>query len=122
MSPYESFKKFFSSLYSLAGVVNKSPIGFQSQIFWGFISQVQLLGTGAQIWDSIPLFLREKHGIVSSLLTVGHCTRFGEIVCQPLLPIFMWIFCRSPNAQSHSASLWVPFRGGCSICSCRFGR
>ena len=48
-----------------------------------------------QVWGSDPLLLREKLGVVSFLLTVGHRSRdgvFSKILSQPLLPVLMWGF------------------------------
>ena len=33
----------FSDCYSLVGLVDVSPSGFQNEMFWGLISQVQVL-------------------------------------------------------------------------------
>ena len=77
------------------------------------------------MWVSNPSLLKEKFGVVNSLLIVGCLDGSkvdGETVSQPLLPILMWIFflftCCVGVVQ---LVLRFFFRGNCSVCSCRFG-
>ena len=64
-------------------------------MFWGPVTQVEVLKDEVPDVGSKPLLLRERRGVLNSLLVVGHSAGdgvYGEIVSQPLLPISMWFF------------------------------
>lgn len=87
-STCEPFQNHFS-VVSLLGLVDASPIVFQSQMFWGLISQVLKVG--------VP-----NVGFLSSLLIMSRCDGvgvYGEIVFQPLLPASGQAVFLSPNVQ-----------------------
>lgn len=70
VSPFKPMKNLVC--YNLASFMEMIPIGFQSQIFWGFLFQL----TVPKIWvpnvESKPFALQEETGVVSSLLVVCH--------------------------------------------------
>ena len=69
-------------------------------MFWGLISQVQVLKVGVPDVGSDPSLLREQLWDGSSLSIVGlHAERgvYGETVSQHLVPTFMWVFSHLPN-------------------------
>ena len=63
--------------YILMGLINTSPIGFQSWVFRGPIPQVRVLKAGMQMWVTNPLLLRKKLGVGGSLLIIWCCVRDG---------------------------------------------
>ena len=77
------------------------------------------------MWDSNPPLLREKLGIMSSLLIVACHPRggtYGEIVSQPLLSASVWDFfsftwCAKVDQQVFK----FVCRGNCSIYTWRYG-
>lgn len=78
---------------------------------------------GCQMGGSNTLLLREKLGVVGSLLIVCFPTGSGvyrKIVSQPLLPTCVWVFLIHLLCRSHSASFWIYFRGNCFVCNWRF--
>lgn len=71
------------------GLVDVSPVGFQSKMFWKLISSA-----GLKSWSDLSrvqtLCSSGRSSGFSSLLTVAHCARggvYGKIVFQPLLPV-----------------------------------
>lgn len=49
----EPFKNSFSVRYSFVGLVDASPMGFQSSMFWRLVSQVQVLKVVvSDVWGS----------------------------------------------------------------------
>lgn len=81
MSPSEPTE---NNLFALVLYGRYKPCGFQSNVFWGHILGVLDIRTN-------PSLLREKLGVVSSLLIVQCCTRFervyGKSMSQSFLPI-----------------------------------
>lgn len=60
VSVHQPFKNRVSISYSPMVVLEVSPIGFQCQVLWGFVSLVQLPGLGCLIWDTNLLLLSDK--------------------------------------------------------------
>lgn len=92
-SGHDHFQIHFSVCRSFAGLLGASPIGLQSQVFGGFVSQVPVLNTGVS-GVGYRLLLREKLWVLSSLLILGQCTGmrgrdYGEIVFQHFLSASM---------------------------------
>lgn len=59
----QSFKSSFPVHYSSLGLMIMSRTGFQSLVFWGLVSRVQVLSWGALMWGTDFPFLREKFRI-----------------------------------------------------------
>lgn len=75
--------------------MDTGPVGFQSQIFWGLIFQVQVLKVRLSHVGFKPLFFKEKPRILSSFPIMGFCIRggvYGKIMSQPLLHVSMSVF------------------------------
>lgn len=76
--------KTCSSVYhSPLSLVGTSPVGLQSQMFWGLIFQVLVLKLGCLMWGTNAWLLGEKLWVLSSLPIVGHCIMcgiYGELV------------------------------------------
>lgn len=107
-----------------------SPIGFQSKMFWGFISQDEVLKVEVPNVGFEP-FTPQKDALGFEFSpSVGHHTRggvYGKIVSHLLLPTLIWFSFYVPNVWSSlSKSLGFFLRGKCSIYSCKlsvsFGR
>lgn len=109
-----------SASYSLSALLNVSANGFQSQMFWGLISQVLALKAGLLHVEYKTLLLRGLR-VLSSLPTVGHNTRagvYGETVSQPFLPALVCSPSCLPNVKRSMNQFLVFFRENCSTCSC----
>lgn len=95
------------------GKKSHSSIGFQSQMFWGLISQRPVLKVRCP-WDMHLSLLREKLWVLNSLPVVRHCG-FMETLClglsYPLWCGFPLIF---PLWRDHSTNFQVFSRGNCS--------
>lgn len=59
-SACEPFKSHSSVCHSPVGFIGASPVGLQSYVFGGLISQVLVLKVGVPDVGFEPLFLREK--------------------------------------------------------------
>ena len=99
--PLSHLRAGLSAPSSLLGLLEVSPIGFQSQMFWGLICLV--LWLWCLMWGVNPLLLREKLRICEILLIVGHHA-VGGVLSRPfLLPISVWPFypllCRNCSAS-----------------------
>lgn len=99
--------------------MDASRVSFQSYMFGGSISQVEILRVGVP--DVSKPFLREAgnfHLIVCCHAAVGFMTRWFLSLSSPLQCGIFLIHCL---CRSCSASFWISFRGNCFLCCCRFG-
>lgn len=111
----------FSDHYSLVGLMNTSKSGFQSQMFWGLISQVKFLKVGVH---DFRVLLFAPQGEAVFLISFYLCftvpgAGLKERLCPSLLYQFAVGLLSFSLPQDHSASLRV-FRGCFSTCICRF--
>lgn len=126
-SVYESIKTRISVFYSPLGLLDVSPIGFQSWLFWASSLQCnfQELELGCLMWGLNPLFLRNTFLFVRSLPLVGYHARgkfffFCKNTSLTLLSVSIWPF--YPVVwRSCSTSFQAFFRENWSICSYRIG-
>lgn len=106
----ELYEMFLSSLQHFESQ-NKSPVDFQSQMFWGVMSTVKVLIVGVPDVGYEPFAPQGEGSGVCFLLTVGRCDWggvYGEIVSQLLiLPASVWAFSHLPDVRSCSASFQV---------------
>lgn len=97
MSLPEAFKNHFSvlSLLQPMGLVGATFNGFQRQMLWGLVSQVQILKVGVLDVGFKHFLFKEKLWVLSSLLILGCRTwdgGYGKIGSQPFLLVSMWVF------------------------------
>ena len=76
-SACEPFKGGNSIPYSPMILLDISPIGFQSQMFWGLSIWYKSQGLRCLIWDTDPSISGRNSIFVSSFIIVSHCTRGG---------------------------------------------
>lgn len=115
-SACKHFKRGILFPYSILGFLDVSPIVFQSQMFWGLITLMQISRVEVTGWWPNPLFLRKRLPHLEipsddgSLHGLGGEGRWDSLktASLPLLPIPPWPFC--PLLLE-----------SCSICSCQFG-
>lgn len=114
---------YFFAGFSPVGLVDTSPIGFQSGVFWRPVSHVGVLKVGVlDVWSK-PFILQGEARIWHSLLIVQCCVRggiYGEHVSQPFPPVSVY-FLSHLKYRNSSVLFWVPHRGHCSVHSCIFG-
>ena len=122
VSPCEPFKGCFSVPYSLVGLVDTSPFGFQNLVFRGLVSQVQVLKVGVPDVRFKPFSPQGEAQVCKFPLSCWSWHQvgvYGKIVPQLLLPTSMWDFSHLPRVSQ--LDFGILFRGNFSICSCRFG-
>lgn len=116
---------FKATLTKVALTLTKATLTFKDRCFGGSSLWCRSYKSGCRMWDSNPPLLREKLGIVSSLLIVACCPSggiYGETVSQPLLSALMWdFFSFTWCAKVDQQVLKFFCRGNCSIWSCWFG-
>lgn len=71
----------------------QAPVGFQSQAFWGPVSQLEVLKSGALYVESKPFTPQGDAGCsLPMVCPCGGGEVYGRVVYQPLLPISIWFF------------------------------
>lgn len=116
------FKSSLSVCCSCLGLIDPSPVGFQSQIFWRLFFQVQVVRVGvSDVWGMSTSLLRGKFWFVSSLL-VMHWHVGGGVTVRLHLSLCYLLWCAHFlfDGQSCLASFHIFFRGNFSWCSCSF--
>lgn len=124
----ESFYSHFSYHCSLVGLVGVSHVGFQSYMFEGLTSQMQVLML--EVLDvGFRSYAPQSEALTLSFLLIMGChTRggiYGKTMFQPLPPSSTWACSHSRNAEkslSQFLGLFFFFfpSKSCSIHSCRF--
>lgn len=91
-------------------------------MFWGPISQVEVLNVEEPDMTSKPFSLQGQAGSCELLpcYVLLHRGFYGEIVSQPLLHILCGFSLGCLMCRSSSASFWIFFRGNFPVYSWRF--
>lgn len=111
-----SAKNCFFVCYSQMGLIDRSPVGFQSQVFLGPIPRLGSSEDRQQMCSTNPLLFREKLRFGGSILIVWCCVGSGvydKSMSQPSLPVLIQVIC-----GQESLSFWNSLRGNCCVCSC----
>lgn len=105
------------------GLVDTSPIGFQSYVFWVPVPEVEVSKVGVL---DVPFTPQGEAGhckfpppqqLVVAELGEGFMARVSFSIS---LPILMWVFSLfTQYLRSHSAYFWISFRRNCSMYRCR---
>lgn len=111
----EPFKSRISIPYH--AMVLLSPTGFQSQMFWGLISQCRSQGWGAWCGVQTPHSSGRSSMFVWSLPIVGRQAGGGAFGKTAFLSYSFW--CGSFTLCC-GVAVQLVFRGNCCICGCRF--
>lgn len=93
-SPLESGRNCFFFCYSSVGLMCASLLGFQNWVFWGCVSQVEVLNIGVLDAGYKTFTQREavSWDLPAKCVLPYHSCVYGRSVSRPFLPVMIQVF------------------------------